>query len=149
DVEFVLIGPLGLGDPKDPGHAAHALAGERNVVLLGPRSQEALPAFLAHCDVALLPLLENAHTVSSMPLKLWEYLAAGLSVVARDLPNLRGLADESAIRLYREPRALVPALEKALAQSGRGRAERIALASAHGWPGRIREIRARLGDALP
>ncbi|HXX49386.1 MAG TPA: hypothetical protein VEN47_14235, partial [Myxococcota bacterium] len=77
-----------------------------------------------------------------------EYLAAGLAVVGRDLPNLRGLADESAIRLYRDDASLVSALEKAVAQAGRGRPERAALAGAHGWPARIALIRERLGAVL-
>jgi glycosyltransferase involved in cell wall biosynthesis len=146
-VEFVLIGPVGLGDPRAPDGPADALAGEPNVTFLGPKPQAELPALLAHCDVALLPLLENAHTVSCMPLKLWEYLAAGLPIVSRDLPNLRGLADERAIRLYGDPSGFVPALSKALEDAARGREERLDLARAHGWPGRIREIRQRLAES--
>ena len=146
-VELVLIGPIGLGE-RDPAGPAAALAAEPNVAFLGPRPQPDLPALLAHCDVALLPLLENAHTLSCMPLKLWEYLAAGLPVVARDLPNLRGLLDERAIRLYADPAGFVPALAKALEDAGRGRAERLKAAQTHGWPARIAEIRARLAESL-
>jgi glycosyltransferase involved in cell wall biosynthesis len=148
DVQFVLIGPIGLGDPRNPAGPADALAQEPNVKFVGAVPQPELPAFLAHCDVALLPLLENPHTVSCMPLKLWEYLAAGLPVVARDLPNLRGLADERAIRLYAEPRAFVTAVGKSLEDAARGREERLALARAHGWPARIAEIRRRLAAAV-
>ena len=148
EVEFALVGPVGLGDPKTPGGPAAALAAERNVHFLGALPQTALPALLAHCDVALLPLLENPHTLSCMPLKLWEYLAAGLPVVARDLPNLRGLADERAIRLYADPRAFVPALAKALDDARVGREQRLELARSHGWPARIAEIRRRLGAAI-
>jgi len=147
-VDFSLIGPIGLGDPRNPAREAEALAEERNVLFTGPVPQEALPAFLAHCDVALLPLLENDHTISCMPLKLWEYLAAGLPVVARDLPNLRGLAGERDIRLYAGAGAFVPALAKSLAEAGQGREERVALAREHGWPARIAEIRARVATAL-
>ncbi|HTO54353.1 MAG TPA: glycosyltransferase [Myxococcota bacterium] len=147
-VQFVLIGPVGLGDPRAPESAADALAAEPNVTFLGPRPQAELPALLAHCDVALLPLLENAHTISCMPLKLWEYLAAGLPIVSRDLPNLRGLCDEHAIRLYGDPAGFVPALEKSLDDQSLGRAERLELARAHGWPGRIAQIRRRLAEAL-
>ena len=148
EVEFVLVGPIGLGDPKTPGGPAEALAAERNVHFLGALPQTELPALLAHCDVALLPLLENPHTLSCMPLKLWEYLAAGLPVVARDLPNLRGLADERAIRPYADARGFVPALAKALDGSRLGREARLELARPHGWPARIAEIRRRLAAAL-
>ncbi len=92
DVELILIGPQGLGDVEVAPAAWRALLERRNVHALGPRPQEALPAYLAHCDVALIPLLDNDHARSSLPLKLFEYLAAGLPVVARDLPNLRDAA---------------------------------------------------------
>lgn len=147
-VDFVLIGPLGLGEAADAAGPAAALGRERNVLFLGPLPQEALPTVLAHCDVALLPLLENDHTVSCMPLKLWEYLAAGLPVVARDLPNLRGIAPESAIRLYRDAPSFLAALGKSLEGAGREREARSALAAAHGWPARMAEISSRLARAL-
>ncbi|MFI5316310.1 MAG: glycosyltransferase [Myxococcota bacterium] len=146
-LDFALIGPIGLGDASAP-QAARALAREPNVVFLGPLPQADLPALLAHCDVALLPLLENPHTISCMPLKLWEYLAAGLPVVARDLPNLRGLADQSAIRLYAGERDFAAAVRQALAGSAGDRAARLALARGHDWRARIAEIRSRLAAAL-
>jgi glycosyltransferase involved in cell wall biosynthesis len=148
EIDFALVGPVGLGDPKAPGGPADELAAEPNVRFLGALPQAELPALLAHCDVALLPLLENAHTLSCMPLKLWEYLAAGLPIVARDLPNLRGLAGARAIRLYADPHELPSAIAAALADSRVGRAERLELARAHGWPARIAEIRRRLAAAI-
>jgi glycosyltransferase involved in cell wall biosynthesis len=148
-VTFVLVGPVGLGDPESPGGSAAALASEPNVRLLGAFPQAELPGILAHSDVALLPLLENPHTLSCMPLKLWEYLAAGLPVVSRDLPNLRGLADERAIRLYRSEAELVTAIARALDDARTGRESRLELARAHAWPARIDEIRLRLGAAIP
>ncbi len=148
NVGFALVGPIGLGDPKAPAGPAESLAKEPNVRFTGPVPQEHLPALLAHCDVGLVPLLENPHTLSAMPLKLWEYLAAGLPVVARDLPNLRGLAPESAIRLYRGPADFVTALRAALEDAKAGRDSRLELARPHGWPARIAEIRRVLAKKL-
>lgn len=148
DVGFALVGPVGLGDPRAPAGPAESLAKEPNVRFLGALRQADLPALLAHCDVGLLTLLENPHTLSAMPLKLWEYLAAGLPVVARDLPNLRGLADPRAIRLYREPGEFVTQLRAALDDAKTGRDSRLELARAHGWPERIAEIRRRIAAAL-
>lgn len=51
----------------------------------GPRAHDAVPALLSAFDVALLPAI-NPY---ASPLKLYEYLAAGLAVVAPDQPNLR------------------------------------------------------------
>ena len=83
DVQWVLIGPVGEGQPdteKPPRMP--------NVHILGPRSYEHLPAFLAHCDIAVLPAARNAYTTSMFPMKFFEYLASGLPVVATRLPAL-------------------------------------------------------------
>jgi glycosyltransferase involved in cell wall biosynthesis len=63
-----------------------------NVHLLGRRDYADLPAYAKGFDVALLPFVVNSLTLAASPLKLREYLAAGLPVVASDLPETRRLA---------------------------------------------------------
>jgi glycosyltransferase involved in cell wall biosynthesis len=62
--------------------------GLRNVHLLGHRPYHRLPEFLRGFDVALLPFVNNELTVNANPLKLREYLAAGLPVVASPIPEV-------------------------------------------------------------
>jgi glycosyltransferase involved in cell wall biosynthesis len=62
--------------------------GLRNVHLLGHRPYNRLPEFLRGFDVALLPFVNNELTVNANPLKLREYLAAGLPVVASPIPEV-------------------------------------------------------------
>ncbi|HVS19505.1 MAG TPA: glycosyltransferase family 4 protein [Planctomycetota bacterium] len=83
EARLVLVG-------EGPAHAAlerrardSGLAGR--VHFAGPRAHAAVPALLAAFDVALVPAI-NPY---ASPLKLYEYLAAGLAVVAPDQPNLR------------------------------------------------------------
>ncbi len=58
----------------------------------GPRPHGEIPALLPAFDVALVPAI-NPY---ASPLKLFEYMAAGLAVIAPDQPNLREvLAHES------------------------------------------------------
>jgi glycosyltransferase involved in cell wall biosynthesis len=47
-----------------------------------------LPDYLRGFDVALLPCPLNDYTRSMFPMKFFEYLAAGVPVVATDLPAL-------------------------------------------------------------
>lgn len=56
-----------------------------NVHFLGYRSYEALPDYLRGMAVGLLPTLLNNYTRSMFPMKYYEYLAAGLSVVSTPL----------------------------------------------------------------
>jgi glycosyltransferase involved in cell wall biosynthesis len=65
--------------------AARASGVEARVHFAGPRSHDRIPALLPAFDVALVPAI-NAY---ASPLKLFEYMAAGLAVIAPDQPNLR------------------------------------------------------------
>src|SRR5439155_9087354 len=63
-----------------------------NVHFLGRKPYAALPGYCKAFDVALLPFVKNELTENANPLKLREYLAAGLPVVATDIPEARALA---------------------------------------------------------
>ncbi|HJY88181.1 MAG TPA: glycosyltransferase, partial [Candidatus Acidoferrales bacterium] len=52
-----------------------------NIHLLGRRDYQSLPAYCKVFDVAILPFVRNELTLAANPLKLREYLAAGLPVV--------------------------------------------------------------------
>lgn len=145
---LVLVGAEGLGDLRTAGGGAGALRGRPEVLRLGARAPEALPPILRHCDVALVPFLDNEHTRGSLPLKLWEYLAAGLPVVARDLPNLGELRDEGLVHTGRNPQQFGAALRTALAEPSSARAERSARAAPHGWDARMDALVRRLSRAL-
>ncbi len=60
-----------------------------NVELLGRRPYETLPAYCAAFDAALLPFVRNSMTRNINPIKMYEYLAAGLPVVSTSLPEAR------------------------------------------------------------
>ncbi len=75
---------------EGPAHAAlvelAARAGaSARVHFCGPRPHERVPHLLAAFDVALVPAINSY----ASPLKLHEYMAAGLALVAPDQPNLR------------------------------------------------------------
>jgi glycosyltransferase involved in cell wall biosynthesis len=98
--------------------------------------------------VALIPFLDNSHTRASLPLKLWEYLAAGLAVVATDLPNFRSLAEERLIRTARDPQGFADAVGEALGDPPEQRADRLARARHHDWRGRMETLCASVGRGL-
>ncbi len=85
DWDIVLIG--------DVRTDVSALDGLPNVHLLGRRPYESLPAYSKGFDVAILPFISNELTLAANPLKLREYLAAGLPVVATPLPEVRRMGD--------------------------------------------------------
>lgn len=60
-----------------------------NVHLLGRKPYSDLPNYCKGFDVALNPFIVNELTISANPLKVREYLAAGLEVVSTDIPEVR------------------------------------------------------------
>ncbi|OPY61762.1 MAG: putative teichuronic acid biosynthesis glycosyltransferase TuaH [Pelotomaculum sp. PtaU1.Bin065] len=63
-----------------------------NIHFLGIRSFEELPAYNKAFDVSIIPFVINQLTMSSNPLKLFEYLSSGKPVVSVDIPEVRNHA---------------------------------------------------------
>jgi glycosyltransferase involved in cell wall biosynthesis len=85
--KIILIGPVVKIDPAQ-------LPQNRNIIYLGPKSYQELPAYLAEWDFALIPFLLNESTKFISPTKTPEYLAAGVPVVStaiRDVVNPYGI----------------------------------------------------------
>lgn len=69
------------------------LDGVKNIHMLGRKPYAELPAYCASFDVALNPFEISELTIAANPLKVREYLAAGLPVVSTDIPEVRILKD--------------------------------------------------------
>jgi len=138
---LVLVGATGLGDPGSLPPALRALLRDDRVLVAGARAHKELPAWMRHADVALIPFLDNPHTRGSLPLKLWEYLAAGLPVVARALPNLRGLEAEG-VRTASDRAGFAAAVRAAVDEPPALRRARSAAAARHGWERRMDQLEA-------
>lgn len=78
---FALIGKIQLGTDTS------SIDKLSNVHVFGQKPYDALPAFAKGFDVAILPFVMNELTLAANPLKLREYLAAGLPVVATAIPE--------------------------------------------------------------
>jgi glycosyltransferase involved in cell wall biosynthesis len=89
--ELLLVGGL-PDDPQRPRleQLAAELGVRERVRFTGPRPYAEVPSLLAQARVALLPIAEGlvARCFTS-PLKLFDYLAAGLPIVAVDFPTIR------------------------------------------------------------
>jgi glycosyltransferase involved in cell wall biosynthesis len=143
---FALVGPVVRG--ADPGKL-QALRELPNVYFLGAVPPAEVPHVLRACDVGLIPYYtDTAETRHVNPLKVYEYLAAGLPVVATPLPNLAVPSDLA--RTGDTPQAFVAAVEAALAEAGdeAAAARRRAYAATQTWEARGAEIARRIAEAL-
>lgn len=136
---IVLVGPTGAGDPRTD---LSTLRAQPNIHLVGRRDERDLPRVLRGGDVGLIPYEINDLTRSVFPMKVYEYLAAGLPVLATPLPALIGV-DE--IEVVEGPDALVEAVEREMASDGpERRLHRSERALSHSWEARIEEIERAL-----
>ena len=138
---IALVGPIGAGDPRTDISALERLP---NVHLLGARPYSALPEVLRGAEVALVPYAINDLTRSVFPMKVYEYLAAGLPVVTTPLP---ALAQTTGVIVAADARATVAAIERALAEDGvPARRARSAAVRGNSWDARLDEIDAYLSS---
>ncbi len=110
-----------------------------NVDFAGEIARAHVADFLAGFDVAMIPFVLNPLTLAADPIKLYEYLAAGLPVVSARLPETRRFADY--LHYYDSPGNLVDAIEKAFADRGEtARARRRLAVADETWESRARQI---------
>ena len=115
-----------------------------NVHLLGRKPYEQLPAYCKGFDVALNPFRINELTLNANPLKVREYLAAGLQVVATNIPEVAVLGT---CRIANTHEEFIGEVDEALKDPG-PRAEISESVRSEGWDVRLDEIERHLGNAM-
>ena len=131
---------------------AIALGVDHRIHWLGALPHTRVPEMLAACDVALAPYPQLPGFGFS-PLKLYEYLAAGIPVVASDIGQIRSALDGGRWgRLVEpgDPAALAAAIASVVsvlpAAKSRAEAARGYALSRHGWTDRAARILAAAGS---
>jgi len=131
DWSFVLIGPATC--------PLTTLRGLPNLHLLGPRPYALLPAYCAGFDVGLIPFRLNRLVRAVNPIKLREYLAAGLPVVTAPLPQMQQYSQ--AVYTANSLEEFMAAVEAALeARRTQPPTARQALVRDCSWRSRVEEI---------
>lgn len=115
---------------------------EPNVHLLGRKPYEMLPAYCKGFDVALMPFRINELTLNANPLKVREYLAAGLPVVSTAIPEVEVLGQ---CRIGHDRESFLNEVREALLDPGPRVARSEAIRS-ESWEARVDEIREHLAS---
>jgi len=80
---------VGGGDLYDELNGIRERYGLQNqIILTGRQSYERIPEFIAASDICLLPAHNNKIMKNIVPIKIYEYLAAGKPVIATELPGV-------------------------------------------------------------
>ncbi|MDP9053740.1 MAG: glycosyltransferase [Acidobacteriota bacterium] len=112
-----------------------------NVRFTGRRPYQTLPAFCKAFDVAVLPFVWNELTLAANPLKMREYLAAGLPLISTPLPEVMRL--KHLVRMARTPEEYLAHIEQLIAAGRTG--PDIALSrqmDAESWDQKVEDLSA-------
>ncbi len=136
DGSVVLIGKVAV----DAEEKVRILNGIPNVHFLGRKPYAELPAYCKGFDVAINPFVINELTLAANPLKVREYLAAGLMVVSTDIPEVRVLENCLVAGSHDE---FYDKIDEALQQK-RSRSEISDSVRHESWEARVEELRGLL-----
>ena len=138
DGSIVLIGKIAV----DAEQKIKILNPVKNIHFLGRKPYADLPAYCKGFDVALNPFAINDLTLAANPLKVREYLAAGLEVVSTDIPEVRIL---DYCRIGENHQDFIGQIEEAL-KYPKSKTEISDSIRAESWEARIEELRAVMAN---
>ncbi len=153
------IGAVLIGDGPELTRVREAAQGLNGVVFTGALPHDQIPACLAACDFGVAPFDPETHPALSLgfywsPLKIFEYMATGLPVVAPAIDristlvghNSEGLLYDAAIRTGL-PHAF-EALTEVNLRRRLGRAARERAVRDYSWAAHCRALEQAIGNRL-
>lgn len=128
------------------------LCAAKNCHYIGPQNYLDLPGILAHMRVGIIPFLRNPFTMGIYPMKINEYLGAGLPVVSTRFGDMDDFSD--IVSLTDSRQGFIIGIDHAIRNDSiDAKAARIAFASQQTWDQRARQLSAYVGkltdDTLP
>lgn len=153
------VGAVFVGDGPELQKVRAEAAGLEGVIFIGAIPHEAMPATLRAADIGVAPFDVGAHRPLSLgfywsPLKIFEYMAAGIPVVAPAIDRIRSLVQDGREGLLYDPsapgalpsaleRLADPDLRRSLGAAARERAVR-----EYSWKAHCEEIQTRLKEEV-
>ncbi len=113
-----------------------------NVHVLGRKPFASLPAYCKGFDVGINPFPINEVTLNANPLKVREYLAAGLPVVSSRIPEVEVLGQ---CTIGDDAAGFIAGIEEVLREPG-SRQARSESMRGESWEGRVEQIRRHMAE---
>lgn len=136
EVQFVVIGPV-----RTP---VEGLRQRPNVHWFGRRERGTIPRLLASGSASLVPFRRSPLTARTLPLKVFEALAAGVKPICTDFSDdLHRLQEKGLIEIANTPESFAAAVRKAVSEDGvRVREQLSAFGRRQTWAARWQQARA-------
>ena len=138
--QLVLLGAGPLG--SELANRASRFGGGDRLHLLEPVGPDEVIAYAASADIGVSPIVPSCLNYRySLPNKLFQYMAAGIPVVASDLPQVRDVVEGARCGLIVDttrPQAIAAAIEQLAGEPGEARdmgmRGRTAVERHYNWP---------------
>ena len=141
---LVIVGKQAFTDDRKRAQF-QALERLPNVHAFGFRPRQEVPGWLTGLDVALVSYDLATWAPFNQPLKLYEYLACGLPVVASQIQAAEELGE--LVQCVRDPAGWIPAIERALSQNDpAARSRRRSFANENRWERRVSTLEEMLAE---
>ena len=136
DWSLVLVGKVDSLGCED---AIAALKNLANVHFLGEKPYGEVPDYVLGFDIGLLPYRINLETRNISPLKMYEYLAAGIPVVSTEIPAVENRKD--VVDVSNTAKQFEDACALRLGDDGSDSVDRrVAFARCNTWESRVEEL---------
>lgn len=145
---------VGIQDGLYAGRLREDAVRLRGVELVRGITYQTAPSFLASTQVCVIPHERNSYLDFSLPVKLFDYMAAGRAICATDNPEQSHLLDrtKAGTTCAANPDALCDALQHLLddraTRRAMGAAGRLAVVNEHNWGQRIRFLADTLASIV-
>lgn len=143
-IHLDLAGPIAEGGGSDRGLVERLV--DQGAVYHGHLELVELAELFGSCSVGVIPYLINDYTRGVSPLKTYEYLASGLSVVSTALPGVRAV--EGDICVARTADEFVSAVINSQFPSPATVSHRRVLADGHSWASRGDQARDLISELV-
>ena len=133
DWDWVMVGP------EDDAFASSKLHQLGNVLMLGKKNINIVPAYIYHSDVCINPQAHNEITKGNYPLKIDEYLAMGKPAVATRTEFMKAFGDHCLLADGVDE--WISVIDHALQTDTKEQAQhRRTFAMSHSWENNVKEI---------
>ena len=139
---YLMIGPVN-------SEKAVELANQhQNIIFTGYRPYSELPSWARHFKAGLIPFQVREVTRSANPIKMYEYLASGLPVIATDIPEAR---ECSLVKIASTKEQYLKLLDEAVqtAPTTEEIQQRLDYSWQQSWQARASQIAAAINSLLP
>ncbi|KQY23217.1 hypothetical protein ASD16_11700 [Cellulomonas sp. Root485] len=138
-IDVVVAGPRAI-DGADGRRTFDDVLAHPRIEYVGVLKPSSLADLFASSMVGLIPYELNDYTAGVFPLKVYEYLAAGLAVVSTRLPSLAGL-DDPGVACHGDEQFVTAVVDSVESFTEDAAGERSRSASTHSWTRRVDDAR--------